>query len=217
MTEPLLWALFDDPEKKIGQAILMVLAVAGGALIGGLGAGLLVQLAVKLLYGGKVPNAVLQIVRIVGAVIGGWVVYLIFFGGLGGAGPGPGGPGGTGKEGAGPGPAASSREGPSAAETRREEGPPPTPENTVRVEVLGEGFSGDRFYRVAGEPQTQTLEQIKQAVDQKRQQAPGLQKLEIVLYENSPHRDTPVVMELQNWAKQKGLTPIVALPPGKAP
>jgi hypothetical protein len=218
MTELTVWAQFLPNPDNLGRFVVNVLAVAGGALVGGLVSGLLVQLGARLLYGGTVPKAILNAVRVVGAVVLAWVVALFVFSGAGGGGPGGGGglfPGGGGN---GTEPASTGREGPTARDTRREEvGPPTTPENTLRVEVLGEGVSGGRFYRVAGETQAETFEEIKRTVERKRQEASGLQKLEIVLYENSPDRDTPVVKDLETWAKMKGLNPRTGPAPGKAP
>jgi hypothetical protein len=212
-----MWA---NPEN-LGQLVVKVLAVAGGVLVGGLGLGLLVQLLARALYGGGIPKWLLQVIRVLGAIAGGWTVALFVFGsgsgmGFGGGGGGP----GTGKEGGsgGPAPGVTSKEETPPADTRRESSSGGTEAGgTLRIEVLGEGVKEGRFYRLEGETKARTLEELKDAVEHVRQEKPGLKKVEIVLYENSPDRDRPAVTELQRWAKQKELTPTVADAKGKAP
>jgi hypothetical protein len=213
------WA---NPEN-LGQLVVKVLAVAGGVLVGGLGLGLLAQVLARTLYGGGVPKWLLQAIRVLGAIAGGWTVALFVFGsgsgvglGFGGGGGGP----GTGKEGGsgGPTPGVTSKEETPPADTRRESSSGDSEAGgTLRIEVLGEGVKEGHFYRLEGEMKARTLEELKDAVERARQEKPGLKKVEIVLYENSPDRDRPAVTELQRWAKQKELTPTVADAKGKAP
>jgi hypothetical protein len=214
------WA---NPEN-LGQLVVKVLAVAGGVLVGGLGLGLLAQVLARTLYGGGVPKWLLQAIRVLGAIAGGWTVALFVFGSGSGSGLGFGGGGGgtgTGKEGAtggGAAPAVTSKEEAPPADTRRESSSAGTEAGgTLRIEVLGEGVKEGRFYRLEGETKARTLEELKDAVEHVRQEKPGLKKVEIVLYENSPDRDRPAVTELQRWAKQKELTPTIADAKGKAP
>jgi hypothetical protein len=214
------WA---NPEN-LGQLVVKVLAVAGGVLVGGLGLGLLVQLVARALYGGGIPKWLLNAIRVLGAIAGGWTVALFVFGGGSGGGLGFGGGGGglgTGREGVnggGPAPAVTSKDTTPPVDTRHESSSGGTETGgTLRIEVLGEGVKEGRFYRLEGETKARTLEELKDAVERVRQEKPGLQKVEIVLYENSPDRDRPAVTELQRWAKQKDLTPTIADAKGRAP
>jgi hypothetical protein len=213
------WA---NPEN-LGQLVVKVLAVAGGVLVGGFGLGLLVQLLARSLYGGGIPKWLLKTLRVVGAIAGGWTVALFVFGsgsggglGFGGGGGGP----GTAREGGSPGgaPAVTSKADTPPADTRREGGSGGSDVGgTLRIEVLGEGVKDSRFYRLAGETKALNLEELAAAVERVRQEKSTLQKVEIVLYENSPDRDRPAVTQLQTWAKQKDLTPSIADAKGKAP
>jgi hypothetical protein len=211
-----------NPEN-LGQQVVKVLAVAGGVLVGGLGLGLLVQVLARAAYGGGIPKWLLQTFRVLGAIAGGWVVALFVFGNGSGSGFGFGGGGGgagTAREGgsSGVGPVVTSREETPPQATQRENTPGGADvAGTLRIEVLGEGVKDGRFYRLAGETKALNLEELKAAVERVRQEKPGLQKVEIVLYENSPDRDRPAVTQLQAWAKQKDLTPTIADAKGKAP
>jgi hypothetical protein len=212
-----------SPESQLGQTVVRILAVAGGALVGGLGSGLLLQLLVRLTTAGKTPKWAVQFVRVLGAIAGAWLVYLFLFGGSGGGGSGsgwwPGGSGGglgTGKEGTEPG--STAREGPTTRETGREHVSPLSKASTLRVEVLGDSrVEKAHFYRPEGEGPLLNLEDVKKRVERRREQAPPLQKIEIVLYENSPDQDTAVVKELESWARQRGLATSIENAPGKAP
>jgi hypothetical protein len=128
------------------SGLLRVLAVAGGAAVGGLALGALTQLLVKVLTAQKLPPWPLWGVRLLGAILGGLLVMLWAFGGGGGGLGGPGGLGLGGGKGKGNGEAAKKTESGAGGKDRKEvdtEVPP----NTVRVEVLG----NDVLKRIAGE------------------------------------------------------------------
>ena len=76
-----------------GTASLLVkmLAIVGGAALGAVAAGLLIQALARLLGGQKVPRGGLIVIRLLGAVTAGWLVALLV---LGGSGSGMGGTGG---------------------------------------------------------------------------------------------------------------------------
>ena len=59
----------------------------------------------------------------------------------------------------------------------------------------------DLINSLVGETKALTLEELTAAVERVRREKPGLQKVEIVLYENSPDRDRPAVTQLQSWAQ----------------
>ena len=100
MITPRLWGL-DLPPNDIGSWVIRVLAIAGGGAIGGLLVGWITQVLARLLTTKPVPRGPLNIVRLLGAIIAGWLVALLMVPGLGGLGGG-GGKGnseGSGKEG----------------------------------------------------------------------------------------------------------------------
>lgn len=215
---------FVNPQN-LGPMVVNLLAVAGGFLLGAVLAQLIVTMGLKYITVGRIkaPGWVLWGVRLLGGVTAAWLVALFVFGSSGtgwwpGFGGGPGGLG-TGKEG-GPG---------------TQPGPDPGPkknggpvgggkeEDSLRVEVLnwadGQQIMDSRRYRFAADAALKTLDEVKEAVERRLQEA-GVKRLgrvEIVIYLNSPDRDTPTVKDLVNWVTLKGLEPAVTMPPVKSP
>src|SRR5262249_13732170 len=72
--------------KDVGDWLLRGLAVLGAAALGGFLAGLILQVAAKLLAAQKVPRQLLQVARAIGAVTVGVLVAFILFHGAGGGG-----------------------------------------------------------------------------------------------------------------------------------
>ena len=66
--------------EHLGQWVVGILAVAGGAALGGLGVGLLAQMFARLLTLKPVPPLGLRVLRLLGAVAAGWAAYLLVFG-----------------------------------------------------------------------------------------------------------------------------------------
>jgi hypothetical protein len=200
-----------------GVGVLKVLAVAGGAGLGGLVVGLLSQLLARALTAQKLPGKLLHGSRLGGAGLGGWLVALWVFGG---GGPGLGGGGGLG---VGPGTGTGPDDSPPAIlkepSTESREPPPPASapggSESLRVEVLGKNTLAkmargrspdrDRCYRVENGEGTRllTLAEVKDLVRQRRKQTPPLRRLEIVLYNDSPARDVPYVAQLSQWAHEQ--------------
>src|SRR5947209_6182825 len=81
--QPWMWELAD---------LKKVLAVLGGALLGGVFVALLAQGATKIFTGQTMPRWMIRLVGLLGGVAGGWIVALLLTSG-GGGGEGPGGPG----------------------------------------------------------------------------------------------------------------------------
>jgi hypothetical protein len=221
MTVAALWAFGWATPDNLGELVVKVLAVAGGVLVGGLGSGLLLQLLVRMTTALRVPKWVVQVVRVLGAVAGGWIVALFVFGSGTGTGMGWGGGTGTGKEGTGPGTGvgASAREEPATGDTAPERGTArTTPEKTLRVEVLVDRRENTTAFRPEGQAELLGLDGLEKYVRTRREQNPALRRLELVLYLNSPDRDSGPVKELLAWARREGLetsidTPAVNAPP----
>jgi hypothetical protein len=208
--DPLAFAWLGGDYDSVGKTVVNALAVAGGGLLGGLGSWVMTHVLTRLMYAGAPPKWVGRGVGGVGGVLGGWIVYALLFATGGGPGPGPGmGPGPGGQPGLG---------GTTApARTDPEGGPPqtgkqPPADATVKVTVVN-GGAEMRNYRLPDEPRPLTLTELTRRLGEK----PDLKRLEVVLYEDSPDRDTEAVRVLETWTKNKGLTTSITAAPGKAP
>jgi hypothetical protein len=209
--------------ENLGQFIVSILAVAGAAFLGGLGVGFLTQLLARSLTAKPLPRSALQLVRLLGALACGILVAMLLFGPGGGGGAGQGlglGNGlGLGKGSTQP-PAESPSEkkGPAPAEKPRKEDKPVPPNGILRIEVRGdEPQPQRRFYRVEKETRLQSLEETADILSQRHKENPDLKKVVIVLYKDSPDRDTAPVRELVRLIEARGLTPEISLDPGRAP
>jgi hypothetical protein len=187
------------------------LAVIGGGVVGGLLIGFLTGVFVRLVSTRKMPRWARNAVRLTGAILCGWLVALILFGGNGLGLGGTGGWGfgsGTGKsestakapEGGGPG-----------SPTSKASPVVPPAENTLRVEVLGPAplrqltgkADAENRYRVEGEngPKLLTLKEVKEYILQRQKQGPPLRRVVLVVYKDSPAPDKEFVTELAAWAR----------------
>jgi hypothetical protein len=194
--------------ENIGQ-VEKILAILGGAVVGGLLVGFLTGLLVRLVSTRKMPRWARNVVRLTGAVLSGWLVALILFGGDG---LGIGGSGGWGF-GSGTGKGTSSAKAPEGG------GPPTTrlaPEGgtaaaTIQVEVLGpaarEKLPGkpddDHCYRVEveGQARLMTLGEVKDLLRERARKDPPLRHVRLVLYKDSPTEQALLVKELKDWAE----------------
>ncbi len=193
----------------VGEQILLaekILAVVGGAVVGGLVVGLLAQLVTRAFAAQKLPRGPLLVTRLLGAVIGGWIVALWV---LGGGGPGFGGQGGWGF-GSGSGSGAKTTEvAKKDGEGKKTNGETKAPAaETLRIEVLGQGSlqkqdaNASRFYRIdTGDGQRLlTFAEVKELVKKRQTEQPPLRRIEIVLYKDSPDERVPIVSQLKVWA-----------------
>jgi hypothetical protein len=207
------WAIAGLENLKVDW-LVKALAVAGGAALGALFLGLLVQILVKLLSAQTVQGWPLRGTRLAGAVLGGWLVALWVFGGGGG---GLGGLGGWGL---------GSGKGKGDAEEKKEEDPAKTKDavkdgkkngediaETLRVEVLGDetllkiakgkGFDPERRYRLgqSDERQLRTLREMEKRIKELTKTA-GVQRLRIVLYVDGPdEKNENYVKPLEDWGR----------------
>lgn len=210
---------------NLGQFLLRALAVAGGALVGGLLVGLLTQLLCRLLTARKVPPSALRFVRVLGGAVFGVLVALWVFGSGSGSGWGFGGGGGPGPGNGGEhsGKDQPPKDQPSTDRPQPADRPPtkdgePVPKPTaLQIEVLaGTGPQPQgRYYKVEGEREPKTLEEIATMLPALQKQNPALEKVVVVLYESSPDRDTAVVQGLLRVVKDNHLTHDVSSPPGE--
>jgi hypothetical protein len=193
----------------VGEQVLLaekVLAVVGGAVVGGLVVGVLAQLLTRAFTAQKLSRGPSLVVRLLGAIICGWLVALWVFGG---GGPGFGGLGGFGL-GSGPDSGAKTTEvAKKEGEGKKINGETKTPAaETLRIEVLGkdplqkQDVDASRFYRIdSGDgPRLLTFEEIKEVVKKRQGEQPPLRRIEIVLYNDSPDKDVRLVRQLKAWA-----------------
>jgi hypothetical protein len=210
--------VFAQASEAIGL-VVKILAVVGGAVLGGLFTGLLVQLLVKALTAQKLPRYPLMLFRLLGAILAGWLVALFVFGG---GGPGLGGLGGGGF-GSGEQKGSPAKTGLTPQETNaaaKDKSTERTSGGVLRVEVLTNpaveqvlgktGVEQQRYYRMEGAEAKDllTLEELKKKI---RGRLPALQRLDIVTREDSPDKDVLRVAELRRWAEDQKLK--VEFPP----
>jgi hypothetical protein len=97
----------------------------------------------------------------------------------------------------------------------------PDRSDTIRVEVLGERggkkIEDGRFYRIEGDTDRHTLEEIERLIVRRKEQAPALHRLEVVIYKDSPTQESELVKALIAWGRDSGLEPSITLPAVKAP
>ena len=214
MTETLL-AQGPGGAEALGRMLVNVLAVAGSVFLGGLLTGLAVQLMVRGMTLSRVPRWILWVLRVLGGVAAGLLIYTILFragagGGLGGV-WGFGSPGsGQDHAGAGEGTAATGKETSPPAETARENGSTaPARTATLRVEVLGlwhgKPIEDGRVYRVEGEEERHSLAEIERLIEERKQGPPPLREIDVVITRTSPAQDKPLVQDLVSWAQRNGL------------
>jgi hypothetical protein len=184
-------------------------AVAAGALFGFLGSGFVVRKSTTALVRKEAPRAVVFPFRVVGGVIGGWLVMLGFGGGLGFFGGG---------EGPGNGPAAGVQPSANQSTEKRAVNLPPKPKvapsatQTLRIRLLGgPRVVGEKFYQIDSAAQPMTLSELKKTIDERKQH--GLKGIEILIYQNSVARNHPAVHNLEDWVGQQGFS--VTIPPTK--
>jgi hypothetical protein len=184
-----------------GAGPVKVLAVVGGAALGGLLIGAFVQLLARGLTAQRLPPWPLRIVRLLGAVLVGWLVALWLFGGGGGGLGGPGGWGFGSGTGTGEGDSATSgfhekvQDKGKDKDRRAREPLPARPDETLQVEVLGDPalkkIAGAKFdprqcYRIPGRKELYTLKQVEGVIRERLKEEPPLRRIEIVVYSDSP-------------------------------
>ncbi len=213
--QPWMWE-FADLKK--------VLAVLGGALLGGVFVALAAQGATKLFTGQTMPRWMVRLVGVLGGIVGGWIVALLLSSG-GGGGEGPGGPG-SGSVGIGI---------PSGQTGHQETAPTSRSENnstnrstaeTLRVDVLEqpevrrlageEGVTARRYFRIQGRSDLLSPDELKRAVEKRRLEEPKLKYLDLVLQgKDSPSEGSNMIHDLvSSWGPENKITVRVVNPGG---
>jgi hypothetical protein len=213
-------AMFD-----LGMFFLKLLAIAGGAVLGGAGAGAAVKRVSKMTIRKEAPRAMVLPSRVGGGVAAGLGVWLWAFGAGGsGLGVGSGGLGGGGGRflGYDPAPEEPAKEHTGQTE-RKQDGPPGasgvTARRSARIEMLGGSrVQRERFYVIDEQPPAHTIDEVRQILLARRnQENDPIKAIEIVIYEDSVAKDHPAVRELEQWANQNGLPVTLSFPQGVRP
>lgn len=167
----------------IGLILLKWLAVIGGAALGGLLCGLIVQLLGRALFHRALPKPALKVIRLLGGLALGLLVWLWVFGegGMGGMG----GSGGYWPFGAKGGSGIATIVEATTKQKTSATAPSSARPDFLRVEMLGgDRYKGDeRFYLIEGEKTPRTLSELTEALQALRDKKPNLKKLEIVIYD----------------------------------
>jgi hypothetical protein len=189
------------------EGVVKLLAVVGGAALGAVVVGLLLRFGGWWLGTSTGPRRFTWLLRALGGVAGGWLVWLaltapggsgLFGGGgslFGGRGTGP----DTGREAA-------------SAPTQPAEKPssaraPSIGGTGLLVTMLGgKRVVGGRFYLLQGATEPLTLDELKQAVKERRQGNPELRVIQIKIYQDSVASNHPAVKDLEQWATDNGFT-----------
>jgi hypothetical protein len=202
-------------ESRVGDLLVKVLAVLGAAALGAVGMGLATQLAARLIRAKPLPRLILTTIRLMAAVVGGWLVALLLFhsGGSGwGWGTGTGGIGGSADEGK---DKAGRDDKKGLFATDKE---PEATEDSLRVEVLiPEKERSDRYYRVEDQNRYLSLEEVRQQIRERAARSSPLKFLNIILYKNSPDESKQQVQALEEVAKDQGLEVHIFKPNKNAP
>ena len=216
-----MWAVWAVSAQDFANPVLKFLAVAGGALVGGLLSGFVGRAATRMLTTRPMPLWSVRTLRVAGGVVSGWLVYLYL---ASGGGTGVGGPGGN-KPGAGNKEKAVATKPPEKERTKKEDKRPVAGE-PVRVEILGEKALKAlkqptrpyRGYRFQGDEEKKLydLDGLKAVLRERRQKDPSL-RVVLVIYKDSPDRELPVVAELAEWLTKEEITWEPAEPPEYSP
>jgi hypothetical protein len=202
------WAATVLAEGLIDSWIVKGLAIAGGAVVGGLFVGFIARAATRTLTTRPMPLWGVRLLRFVGGVASGWLVWLFL------ASTGSGKPGGEGGLLPG-GPSKTSDkvvQEPDKDKKKKKPGEA-TAGKVVRVEVLGEEAlkvlkqpNEERIYRVEGDPEKKLYDMKGiQEVLRRQHEKDSTLRVVVVRYKDSPAEKLRVVSELVGWLEDQGM------------
>jgi hypothetical protein len=199
----------DFPDLGVSRILFFALkfvVVAGGALVGWFVAPMIVRLLVRLAFQRETPRTVQTLSRFGGALLGGFLAYLIPLGGLG-SGDGFGGGGG-----AFPGSGQKDRGKDTGIKDKKPRKNRPgtrAAPGTLAVYMLGgDEVEDDRYYQVTvkGKKRKLTAAQVRRLIVQGRKGPRRLRRLEIHFDDDSVDETNPAVAALEQAAEDNGLT-----------
>jgi hypothetical protein len=206
----------------LGMLLLKLLAVAGGAVLGGAGAGFCAGKATKYTIRKQAPQTMVFGSRLAGGAAAALGVWLWAFGNGGsglGFGSGGLGAGGSGYIGYDKQPEKENKQ----QDSKAAENPNPVAATehpaalrSVRIEMLGGNrVQQDRFYVMDEQLPPRTLAELEQILlARKNQEKDPIKTIEMVIYEDSVDKDHPAVRDLQQWAQSNGLQVTISFPRG---
>jgi hypothetical protein len=218
---------------------IQLLSIVGGAVLGAVGAGLLMALLARWAGVQKAPTWSVMGVRGAGGVVGALLVAMWVWNGGGWGAFGTGGPnggdtsgnpsadkGGGDKDkdkGTAPGPVVKDADKTKPDEDKSSPAPAPSNEVALRVQVLtddaarkaagSDAVADGRFYHLEGKEakDLHTLTEMKGIIKQRLSEKPKLQRLDVVTRADSPDEKTGRVAALRKWAEEIDLK--VEFPP----
>jgi hypothetical protein len=204
------WPLWAWSLEKLARPQFL-LAVVGGAAIGGLLTGFLVKVIVKATTTQTLPRGLVNVFRVLGGLICGWLVFLL----MQGLGDGWGGPGdGTGTGNTNTTVSTDKDHTPPKEKDKDKDKGTPERQGSLYVEVLnndeieaagGAGaVAGGKYYHIKGDDPKNllTLEEVKEKV---RGLKKPLERIYIVLGDNRPDPKVLRVKELDSWAFRQNI------------
>jgi hypothetical protein len=199
--------------------VVKVLAVVGGAALGALVVGWLARWPGKWVGVRDYPRPVMRVIRLAGAVVVGWAVWIMVTapGGLGLFGGGGSLFGGKGTE------AGTSQEtpGPGQLDKSPTNSTPSQTSDKVQIEMLGgaryqEG--SQRFYLIEGDPSPRSLTEVIEAIKERRRQNPNIKFVEIIIYDRGSVAEShPAVSKLEKSVRELDLIVKMRKPGTDAP
>jgi hypothetical protein len=195
---------------------LNLLAVGGGFLVGHVLTGVVAWALDRWITGGKTPQGVYRVARMIGGVALALLVALLLFG-QGGYGDGTGPGGGPDPNDKGPGGGTVTQ----PTDTRDVQPPPVLPKDTtppeqrVRVTLLGgSDVKDEKFYLIDDDRTPRAFADVTAAVNAKKAETKKPVGVEIrFTAENTLAHDHPAVKRLTDWAQANGVG--VTLPAAK--
>lgn len=209
-------------QLDLGMLLMKLLAVAGGAVLGGAIAGTGARWLTRFTIRKQAPRTLVFSSRIIGCALAGVGVWLWAFGAGGsGFGFGTGGLGSGGENYVGYKPVKEKEEKTSETSTEQKsnEKPGTNSLSIARVQMLGGSrVQQDRFYIVDEQPQPVTMAELRELLtSRKKQEKDPLKVIEIIVYEDSVDKEHPAVRDLEKWASGNGLQVTISFPQGKRP
>jgi hypothetical protein len=179
-------------------------AIAGAFVLGYLLSGLLVACYYRLYLKKRSSPLVMRACRLIGGVLAALIVAALYFGeGLGGGGGQQSGPEG-GRE---PGKFIDEKEDPKKKTSPEKKEGDVSPEERIRVTMLGQDAPGDRYYLIDDDKSPKSLTELKDAILSRIRQHNGkpITELTIFTYRNTADRGNQIVKDVDQWAQQQGL------------
>jgi hypothetical protein len=180
-------------------------AIAGAFVLGYLLSGLLVACYYRLYLKKRSSPLVMRACRLIGGVLAALIVAALYFGegGFGGGGGQQSGPEG-GRE---PGKFIDEKEDPKKKTSPEKKEGDVSPEERIRVTMLGQDAPGDRYYLIDDDKSPKSLTELKDAILSRIRQRNGkpITELTIFTYRNTADRGNQIVKDVDQWAQQQGL------------